>query len=113
MIYQLATGLAMPLLLVLAVMAVLCLVWMARLFGRLRQVEPEAWNAIGQPDLLINHTPAMYWRLCRFLYGEGVTAIRDPVAAHDARILGGLFKFALGVLGGVLLALILANTLRH
>ena len=113
MIYQLASGLAMPLLLVLAVLVVLCLVWMSRLFGRLRQTEPDAWNAIGQPDLLIGQTPAMYWRLCRFLYGEGVTAIRDPVAARDARILGGLFKTAAWILGGLLLALILANALRH
>jgi hypothetical protein len=113
MIYQLAFGLAMPLLLVLAVLVVLCLVWMSRLFGRLRLVEPEAWNALGQPDLLISHTPAMYWRLCRFLYGEGVNSIHDPVAARDARILGGLFKVLVWVLGALLLMLALANILRH
>ncbi len=113
MIQQFAAGLAMPLLLLLALLVLLCLVWMARLFARLRNFEPDPWNDLGQPDLLINHTPAMYWRLCRFLYGPGRAALRDAPAAGHARILAGLYKATAWTFGALLLALVLANALRR
>jgi len=111
MLYQLAASLVMPAFLLLMLLVVLYAARLHLFFERLRQVEPGAWNELGQPELL-TYTPLTSLRLSRLL-GRDPQAIRDPRAARAGRFLLLLHW----LMGGSAIALVLlelvVNLGRH